>query len=173
MKDGVPALGFASDALYGFDLKDGALRATLVRASRYACDRVLSPESEPWTPATDAGELRFRFTLNSGDGALPRLARELEEPVLAVPVPPSRGSLARTGSLLRLKPDSTRILAFRPAEDGIGLVLSIQSDQEGSAQLEWLGKPIALGPVAAGRIASWRLTHSNGRWVAKPADPDA
>jgi alpha-mannosidase len=31
-------LGFASDALYCFDLTQGALRATLVRASRYAND---------------------------------------------------------------------------------------------------------------------------------------
>ena len=173
LSDGAPVLGFASDALYGFDLKDGALRATVVRASRYACDRILAPEDEPWTPAADAGELRLRFTLSPGDAGLPRLARELEEPLVAVPVPPSTGTLPRTGSLLRLKPDTARILAFRPAEDGIGLVLCIQSEQEGVAQIDWLGRSLTLGPVAAGKIASWRLTHSNGRWVAKPAEKDA
>jgi alpha-mannosidase len=53
--------GFASDALYNFDLKDGSLRATIVRASRFACDRRQSAEVEPWRPTLGTGELRFAF----------------------------------------------------------------------------------------------------------------
>jgi alpha-mannosidase len=52
-------LGFASDALYCFDLTQGALRATLVRASRYANDVKTAPDAEHRLPATDVGEHRF------------------------------------------------------------------------------------------------------------------
>ena len=62
--------GFASDALYNFDLKDSQFRATVVRASRYADDAKLSANEETWRPAIDAGELRFRFLISPGGDEL-------------------------------------------------------------------------------------------------------
>jgi alpha-mannosidase len=78
--------GFASDALYNFDLKVGLLRATIVRASRFACDRAQPAEVEPWRPTLGTGELRFRFLLAPGDPNLSRLANWLEKPVVSAPV---------------------------------------------------------------------------------------
>ncbi len=152
-------LGFASDALYNFDLKGGAFRATVVRATRYSCDRQIGRDAEPWTPATDAGELRLRLVLTPGDAALPRLARELEETPLAMPVPASPGSRPRMGSLMQVQPESVRVVALKPAEDGGGFILAMQSS-DGRAvtpRLKWLGQPVTLGKIEAGKIAAWRL----------------
>lgn len=162
------ALGFASDALYNFDLKGGSLRATVVRATRWACDRRITADQEPWTPATDSGEHRFRFLLCAGDQSLPRLARELEEPVVATAVPPSPGALPRTGSLVRVRPSGVRVLALKPAERGAGVILVLQSENAKAAKVvvEWLGTILTLGLLEAGRIGAWRLTKKRGGWVA-------
>jgi len=164
-------LGFASDALYNFDLKGGALRATVVRATRWACDRRITASEEPWTPATDAGEHRFRFLLCVGDEALPRMARELEEPVVVMAAPPSKGSLPRTGGLMKLRSRGARVLALKPAERGKGVILVLQSENARAATvgLEWLGTPLSLGSLAAGKIGAWRLTRRGGDWVAERA----
>jgi alpha-mannosidase len=84
--------GFASDALYAFDLTDGALRATVARATRHANDVETGPDTDLWRPATDAGEHRFRFLLTPGGAELPRLAAELEMPPAVVTTKSSQGN---------------------------------------------------------------------------------
>jgi alpha-mannosidase len=91
--------GFASDALYGFDLEGGALRATICRASRYASDTKLPGDAEPWRPAVDVGELRFRFLITTDTPALPELAAQLEQPPVVLHAVPSPGKWPRAGSL--------------------------------------------------------------------------
>jgi alpha-mannosidase len=167
------SFGFASDALYNFELSgDGALRATVCRASRYAAERPEGPEASPWNPAVDAGELRFRFTLAPA-GPIARLARELEMPPLVQMVAPSPGELPRSGSIATLSPESVRLLALKPAEDGNGTILRVQNTGDGSADasLTWQGQSIMLGPADPGRIATFRLTRADdGEWMAKPVD---
>ncbi len=167
----VSRLGFASDALYGFDIKNGALRATVVRATRYSDDRVVGADAEPWTPAADAGELRFRFFLSPGGAELPAEARVLEEPVVAMTVPRGKGARPRTGSLLRLDPPSLRIVALKPAEKGDGVVIVLQSTdgKPALARVQWIGSELALGRIEAGKIAAWRLSREGERWTAAPA----
>jgi alpha-mannosidase len=167
------SFGFASDSLYGFELSgDGSLRATVCRASRYAAERAEGPEASPWNPAVDAGELRFRFSLAPSDQIADR-ARELEMPPIAVLVPPSPGDLSRSGSLAALWPESMRLLALKPAEDGDGVVLRVQNTGADltDAVLTWQGQTLPLGPVAAGHIATWRLVRDgNGEGWAEPVD---
>lgn len=92
--------GFASDALYNFDSKDGALRATICRATRYAMtDRETPGTQKPWRGVLDAGELKFQFVLAPGDEELPRRSLELTQPPLAVAVVPAEGPWTRSGSL--------------------------------------------------------------------------
>jgi len=163
------ALGFASDALYGFDLKDGVLRASVARASRYANDVVTPADRDPWRPAVDCGELCFRFLLTTGAEAqaeLPRLARELEMPPFTACVPPKPGDLPRAGSLLALHPGHLQVLALKPAEDGDGWILRLQetAGQAAEVSLSWGGCQLALGAVAAHGIASWRLRGAGGAW---------
>ena len=165
------ALGFASDALYGFDLKDGVLRASVARASRYANDVVTAPEADPWRPVVDGGELVFRFLLTSGEEAendLPRLARELEMTPFTACVPAKPGDLPRQGSLLEVRPAGLQLLALKPAEDGEGWVLRLRetSGQAVKAAITWCGRPLKLGALAALGIASWRLRYLAGAWSA-------
>ncbi|BDI34205.1 hypothetical protein CCAX7_62560 [Capsulimonas corticalis] len=93
------SLGFASDSLYAFDLKDGTLRATVCRATHYASDATLGADDEPWRPALDCGELRFRFLLTAGKSPLPHLARVLEQPPIVLIAPATPGPWARSGSV--------------------------------------------------------------------------
>lgn len=98
--EGGQTCGFASDGLYSFDALDGALRPTVVRASRYSTERRLEAHEEPWRPATDMGELRFKFLLSPGGDELPQLAREVELPVMVNTVVASTGEWGRSGSLV-------------------------------------------------------------------------
>ena len=158
---GRPALGFASDALYGFDIAGGALRPSVARASGYSFSPHHGEALDIARPATDLGELRFRFALAPGDAPLARLADELEQPPLVQIAPNSApGMLGRAGSLAALSPASLRMLAFKPAEDGSGdLVLRVQetAGRAAAASLGWLGQTFPLGRVGAHAIASWRI----------------
>jgi alpha-mannosidase len=151
-------LGFASDALYGFDLHNGALRATVCRASRYANDLRQTADEVPWLPAVDRGELKFKFLLTPDTANLPQLAAELERPPVALSVPPGPGRLPRTGSLMRLSPASLEVLAVKPAESGRGMVLRVKAKGACHAVLQWLGQEVGLGSVRRGEIATWRVS---------------
>ncbi len=161
-------LGFASDALYCFDLTKGALRATLVRASRYANDVKTAPDAEHRLPATDVGEHRFRCVLTPGGRELPRLAAELEMPPITVTVAPHPGALPRTGSLASLTPETFQLLALKPAQDGNGWIVRVQetAGKGGCPVLDWLGSEVKLHAVLAHKIGSWRLIKKGGRWLA-------
>jgi alpha-mannosidase len=151
------SLGFASDSLYSFDLKDKALRATVCRASRYANDVRTESDQEPWLPAVDRGELKFQFLLTTDLASLPRLAAELEQPPVVLQVPPSPGALPRKGTFMLLRPASLGLLALKPAEDGRGVVLRAQASAVCQGSLEWLGRRADLGKVRRGEIATWRI----------------
>jgi alpha-mannosidase len=154
-------LGFASDALYGFDLHGGALRATVCRASRYADDLRREADEVPWVPVVDRGELKFRFLLTPDLAKVPRLAAELERPPVVLSVPASPGRLPRSGSLMRLRPTSLELLALKPAASGEGIVLRVRANAACRAALTWLSRTIALGPVRKGEIATWRISRGN------------
>jgi alpha-mannosidase len=163
--------GFASDAVYAFDLKGGALRATLVRATRYANDVKTDPETVPWLPATDVGEHRFKFVLASGDKELQRLAAELEMPPVVVTAATHTGDLPRAGSLAALTPETFRLLAIKPTNDGCGWIVRVQetAGKRGCPVLVWLGQKMTLDAVDAHRIVTWRLREKGGRWQARGA----
>ena len=164
-----PALGFASNALYNFSLKDGALRATIARASRYTCDLTLSPEEQPWVPAVDTGELRFKFVLCPGDEQLPVLARQLEEPPVVISVPATPGDLPRTGSLMQLQPATVRILSFQAnSENDLLVYVQEMNGQPVTPRLKWLGQTVKLGKLEGGKIAAWRLIRREQTWQAEP-----
>jgi alpha-mannosidase len=166
-------LGFASDALYDFDASAGALRATVCRASRYADDVNTPPEHEPWRPAVDAGELKFKFLLAAGDADLSRLARELEQPPVALPVPPHPGKLGRSGSLGELTPSTVQLLALKVAEDGRGLILRLQetAGRATTPRLKLFGQTVRLPRLGAHRLATFRLRPSAGKWTATETTP--
>ena len=166
------ALGFASDALYNFDAKDGAFRVTLARASRYADDVRTSPDVEPWRPAVDVGELRFNFLLTTDIERLPLLARQLEQPPIAILVPPHPGKLARSGSLAAVSPHSVDVLALKNSEDGKSLILRVHetAGRSTTPKLVLFKKTVKLPKVGANQIATYRLTPTRGGYTATLTD---
>ncbi|HEY1922166.1 MAG TPA: glycoside hydrolase family 38 C-terminal domain-containing protein, partial [Tepidisphaeraceae bacterium] len=152
-------IGFASDALYNFDLSDGDFRATICRATRYANDSVQGPEAEPWRPVVDAGELKFRFIVSGKDEGIAAMAGELEWPPITQIVPPARRALPRAGSIAELLPPSLLMTALKPAEDGNGFVLRVQetSGKRTLPRFRWMGRRMNLGSVESNAIATWRL----------------
>ena len=156
---------FASDALYNFDLKEGALRATVLRSSRYARNSPSGPLEEPWRPHLDLGEHCFKFALGAGDVNAWRLADLLEQPVSVVLSAPHDGPRGRSGSLAKLSAGA-RLLAIKPAIDGRGWIVRIQGDATKAAPitLDWLGERLALGRVTPFEIVSWMLTSTRSGW---------
>jgi alpha-mannosidase len=165
-------VGFASDALYDFDAQGGEFRATVCRASRYADDVRTPPDHEPWRPAVDAGELKFKFLISPGDERLPMLARELEQPPVALLVPPHPGTMGKAGSLAELSPPTVQLLALKPAENGKGLILRVQetAGQAVKPKLHLLGRAVSLPRLAPHRIATWWLQPSSRGWKVMPTD---
>ncbi len=161
-------MGFASDALYNFDSGNGEFRATVARASRYANDAKTSATTELWRPAVDCGELKFRFLLTGPKADLPRLAAQLEQPPVVLLVPPSKGPLKRSGSLLELTPPTAQLLAL--AADGTkpGFLLRVQAALGKPAQLAMrlFGKKLALGILQGGEIGTWRINRWKKNWEA-------
>jgi len=150
-------LGFASDALYNFDLKEGVFRATVLRSAGYATDGQSPGWNEPWRPVSDGGEHFFQFLLQPGDTDLPRLAAELEQPPIVQHVPASSGMLPRQGSFMTLEPSSVRIIALTQDPKTGEVTLRAQANSNTHPVLTWFGDRIDLGFLPAGKIFSWTL----------------
>ena len=165
-------MGFASDALYNFDSENGEFRATVARATRYASDVKMSASAEPWRPAVDCGELRFRFLVSDSQADLPRLASELEQPPVVLTVPPRKGRLKRKGSLLEIAPSSVRLLALKGRGRARGMTLRLQAlpGRSGTVVANLLGSKIALGLLRGGEVGTWSLQNSKGGWKASRID---
>jgi alpha-mannosidase len=166
------SFGFASDALYGFDCKNGEFRVSIVRSTGYTKEKWRDAQDSVWRPQGDAGELCFRFLLSPGDGKLPKLAKQLEQPLVVQTVLPSPGDLPRCGSVMELEPSNIQLLALKPAEDGNGIILRVQETggRKTAPRLTWLGQQIILGEVGSRKIATWRLTRGKGSWLAARTD---
>ena len=156
------SFGFASDALYSFNLDDRKFQVTVARATRYAANVSRPAKADPWLPATDVGEHKFRFVIAPGNDDLFRLSRELERPVTVQLVAAKPGKLPSQGSLLELQPDTLDPLALKPATDGNGCILRLQETTGKTVRpkLMLLGKKLTLPPVKAHQIASYRLRPS-------------
>ncbi|HZZ41408.1 MAG TPA: glycoside hydrolase family 38 C-terminal domain-containing protein, partial [Tepidisphaeraceae bacterium] len=162
------SFGFASDGIYNFDQKDGELRATICRATRYANDVNTPADVEPWRAAVDAGELKFRFLITSGGKDLPRLAAELEQGLIALPVPPHGGEMGQEGSLAELSPESVEMLALKPAADGRGYVLRIRETANRASRPRFVlgGRVVRLGVTEPGKIQTYRVVAGKARAVS-------
>lgn len=158
---GESAVGFASNALYGFDTCDHELRATIARSSRYGSDVNRPPHEHPWQPCMDIGEHLFRAILTPDCDLLPDLADALEEPSLGLTVPAHRpaadSGLPPSGSLLEINDQRLKLLSLSSDRGGqIMLRLQNLSDQAlDSALCHWMGKSYDLGRIAPGEIVTW------------------
>jgi alpha-mannosidase len=168
-KKGTPLLGFASNAIYGFRCGSGIFSASVVRGTRYADNKPAEVDEKIWQPCSDSGELRFKFLLTHDLQNLPRLAEELEEPLITLPVPPHKGDLARFGSLFSLPNDNVELIALKPAENGSGWVARIQEISGKTVHLrgKWLQQLIDFGTLLPRSLNTFRITLKNGKWSAE------
>ncbi len=170
-------LGFASDALYGFNLTpEGDFQAAIARATRYSADKPSTADQHPWRPVFDQGVLSFRFLLTGNIDRLVHLAAELEQPPLVAPVTPRAGTWERRGGLCSLSSDSLQLLAIKPAEDGNGWIVRLQkaampTGQPDQSNFQWMGTGVDLPSLPPNPLVSMRLTRqSDGTWMAQACD---
>ncbi len=165
---GVHSVGFASNALYGYDTTNNELRATIARTTRYGSDVRRAPDEQPWQPCADLGEHVFRALLTSDWEALPRLAGELEEPLVTLTVPGREGKPWSKEGLIGLS-EPFHLLALTPHADG-NVRLRVQNTGEDSAlaEIDWANRHLSLGRLEPGEIATWLLSLRDGKAVRVP-----
>ncbi len=167
--------GFASDTLYGFDVRDGQFRPTLIRGTRYASDTTMGPDEQPWQPATDLGEHRLKFLITGDTGKLVTLADQQAAPPMTLIAVPSPGSLPRTGSFAAIEPHNLELLAIKPAEDSQAWVVRVQEKHGRATEmvLHWAGRRYECGSVPPYTIAAYHVSASQNGWnVAPVSDHD-
>ncbi|EIP99969.1 alpha-mannosidase [Opitutaceae bacterium TAV1] len=149
----------AADSFYNYDLKDDALRVTVVRSTRYAWNPSSTPTEQPWRPYQDMGTHRFSFAVAPWHTSPAALADALESPPSVWVSPAHPGELGTTGSIAALTAP-LRLLALKRAEDGRGSIVRVQnaSGETVTGEFVCTGRGIALGPLAAWEIASWRIS---------------
>lgn len=163
---------FASDALYNFDLKGGALRATVVRSTRYARNSPSRAGDEPWRAHQDIGEHCFCFAIGAGDQDAWTLANDLEQPPVVLRAAPHPGPRGRSGSFASVSAGA-RLLAIKPAADGRGWILRVQGKagkRTSACTVRWLGQRILQVRIKPWEIVSFRLTPDRGKWIARPVN---
>ncbi|OGV37847.1 MAG: hypothetical protein A2X48_08275 [Lentisphaerae bacterium GWF2_49_21] len=156
-KDG-RSVAFVCDAIGNFNLRSGSLEATVVRSSEYSRGGKIKP-GEPWFPSSDCGELKFNFILAPGNKDLAKLAENLEQQIVTLPVPAKPGPLPKQGSLMQVEPAGVSVLAFKPARNGRGFILRLLETAGKSVRpkLKLAGKTANLGKIGPRKIASWRI----------------
>lgn len=146
---------FASDALSSFELRDGALRVTIARATRYASDAPMPADVEPWRPTLDSGELKFRFLIAPFHAPIEKLARELDITPIVQSVPPSSGEWPRSESLGRLSPSHLKILSLRLEGGRYHLRVQNTANENATPTLELQGRQHRFPELKPSEIGVW------------------
>ncbi|RAP74641.1 alpha-mannosidase [Paenibacillus montanisoli] len=117
LSEGGYGVSLMNDSKYGYDVKDGVLRLSLLRAPK-------------WPDVTaDLGEHEFTYSLLPHEydwrrAEVVRRAAELNQPAIAVQLPGAgRGKLPATASLLELDSRTVMLDTVKPAERGEGTIL--------------------------------------------------
>ncbi|WP_274363915.1 alpha-mannosidase [Paenibacillus thermotolerans] len=132
LSEGGYGVSLLNDCKYGYDVKDGTLRLSLLRAPR-------------WPDVTaDIGEHEFTYSLypHEGDWRSAHVVRkgmELNHPAAVVAGESAAGALPSAQSLIGLESEHVVLDAVKPAEDGDGIVLRFyeSSGGRGKASLRW------------------------------------
>ena len=131
--DGSRALTLVNDMTYGFDVADGEIRLSLLRAPAYAGHPVddVTPivRQDRFEPREDQGEHVFRFWLDAGPAherlqAIDRESAIRTEGLMALCAFPS-GDGAPPLPGVHLDDDVVRLAALKLSEDGGALVLRL------------------------------------------------
>ena len=159
-------IGFASDVLADFDAVADELRVTIARASRYANDSCTSAEEKPWEPATDCGELKFKFHLFGSDSTPDHVADRLQHPPTAVIGRGTKGKWKRVGSLGSIEPSSIQLLTLEQlSAKRMKVRIQNRSNHATSAALTLGEHSIKLGKMGPEQINTLVLgLEKKGKW---------
>ncbi|MBN2307475.1 MAG: alpha-mannosidase, partial [Candidatus Hydrogenedentes bacterium] len=172
--DGKP-YGFAvlNDSKYGFDVRDGVMRVTMLRSPAYAHhDRGRYNASEPW-PIMDQGwhTVRIRLVPHAGawQGAgLARRAWELNEPPLVHIESAHPGRLPARQSFLDCSAKNVLLSVLKKSEDGDAIIVR-GYETEGRAAKAAIRLPYAKRAAqtafAPHEIKTLRIDRKSGKAV--------
>lgn len=128
-ENGDYGVSLLNDCKYGFDVKNGVLRMTLLRSANVPNPLILGLEALP--PAiTDQGEHRIKYALypHRGDWKMagtPRKGQEFNVPLLYVVEKPHSGELPKEKSFLTSKGDGVLVSAVKKNENNDGIVIRL------------------------------------------------
>ncbi|XHR26720.1 MAG: glycoside hydrolase family 38 [Chthoniobacteraceae bacterium] len=151
-------IGIASDVLGDTDFLPEETRLTLARASRYASDVPTPKDDQPWLPAVDCGELKFRLSLFT-DGISPdKVADALLFPPVALMASPSKGDLPEVGSLGEVFPATVRLLSAQLIDSQhLSVRLHNRGGQSCEAKVRIGMNHYSLGILDSQEIATFEL----------------
>ena len=146
-------LAVLNDSKYGFDVRDGVMRLTLLRSPAYAHhDNARYDASEPW-PIMDQGwhTIRVRLVPHTGTwqkAGVVRRAWELNEPAFVHIESAHKGSLPASLSFLDCRTPNVALTVLKKSEDGDDLVVrgyeTAGKSAKATVRIHGVRKPVRL-----------------------------
>ncbi len=167
-----PALAVVNNGQYGFDVKGGEIRISLLRSPLYCHERTFPLEQAPRQTVMDQGVHEMRLLLMAGDLADLRrtvtgLAEWLSAPPFVLPHFPIGGQTHASEELLSIVPRSVRLTACKQSWDGRALILRLQetagekvaakihiSRPEGSMEMDF--NPFEIKTIRVEKVGDWK-----------------
>lgn len=145
LSEGGFGISLLNDCKYGYDVKGGVLRLSLLRSPRW-----------PDTTA-DIGVHEFTYSVypHEGgwrEGGVVREGFQLNQPLLACPAGVQGGTLPSAGSLLQLKGSHTVVDAVKIAEDSRGAIIRLYESGGGREEAELILPQVTRPLRAAGEV---------------------
>lgn len=118
LSEGEYGVSLMNDSKYGYDIKDGNMRLTLIKAGTYP------------NPEADLGIHEFTYSIYPHgqtwkEANTPRMAYNLNVPMHSVIEQPHRGELDDKMSLLRINKDNCLVEVVKKAEKNDGVIIRI------------------------------------------------
>jgi alpha-mannosidase len=125
------ALGIVNSGQYGFDLKNGEVRLSVLRSALYCHERSFDPGSPRYRKHMDLGVHDFRVILIAGDttdvvNAVAGLADWLSAPPYALAHYPVGNETSGEREIMSLEPGNIRLLACKRSWDANALIMRFQ-----------------------------------------------
>lgn len=118
LSEGGYGISLLNDCKYGYDIKDGVMRLTLIKSGTYP------------NPDADLGHHEFTYSIyphkNTWKEAnTPQMAYNLNVPMYAVIEDAHKGQLKSEMSLLKVSKDNCMVEVIKEAEDGNGVIVRL------------------------------------------------
>jgi alpha-mannosidase len=165
-----------NDSTYAYDVLEGILRLTLIRAVPAAEHPPFEYKDDRYVRFLDQGWQERRFWIVAGEGdrrdlQVDRLAEECQQPPVSMRDSGHPGTEPWESSFLSMETPGIQVLACKPAENGKGMILRLQEihGEAVRATGRWQGKTFSLR-LRPWEIRSLRLHIVRDKLKATPVD---